>query len=217
MKKCFFILTILFCSVGLYATRPTTTANVTHPTTFSKVSVAQTNVTVSHPTTQTTVTYPTTQVSVTKPTTVTSVQHPTTQTAVFKPTTTGSVSHPITTQMVTRPQTPFGGTMGMNGSGSYTPSYKKSTKFTPIPTPGQANVPAADPGPKAAKLGSGRAGLGMGTDANAAEKDALAAQERQKAESSDVSAEDVAKKTKLPEGLADKLKQKAGEARKTAK
>lgn len=160
---------------------------------------------------------PTTQVTVTHPTTTAVKNLPRTNVVVSKPTTTAVVTRPVTTAPVTRPTTPgvsssaaLKTSSGLAGSsskgGSYTPSYKNAKTLAPS---------AADT-PKAAKLGSGTAGLGM-TDPNAAQKAAEAASStKPKAETSQPSLDDVLKKTKLPGDISSKLKQRNFEAAKAA-
>lgn len=128
----------------------------------------------------------------TKAVTTTSVQRPQTvaqstnkaptNAIVTKPTTAASVMHPETTVVVTRPTTvpsstsAFGGTMGKSvAGGSYNPSYKNAKTFTP--------TASATPG--AAALGAGEKGLGM-KETQGAQKDATAAKEKPKAESTDL-------------------------------
>lgn len=220
-------LCLLLLSAALYAA-PVTQVTVQHPVTAGNVQMPHTNVAVSKPTTHSTVSHPTTtvqtnlprtQVAVLKPTTHSVVTHPTTAVEVTHPTTTAKVNHPVTDVSVTHPTTvpvmasatagdnksSKGGKMGSSSaSGSYEASYKNVKDFA------AANIPPADI-PKAAKLSGGEAGLGLG-DAKSAEKEALAAKEKPKAESAEASIEDVLKKTQLPSGLDSKLKQRAFEA-----
>ena len=143
------------------------------------------------------------------PVTEVSVTHPTTTVKVLRPTTSGAVSRPVTPGAATRQQGWTGGKgtsapapaakTAATGS-SYTPSYKQAKKLD---------------APKAAGLGAGSAGLGGMTSAQAAQKDRDAqAFESVKGESSQLSIDDVLKKTKMPEGLASKLKQRNFEAAK---
>ena len=218
---------VLLLSTALYAA-PVTQVTVHHPVTADHVQKPYTHVTVSKPTTHSVVTHPTTtaevnlprtQVPVLKPTTHSMVNHPVTTAVVNHPVTTAQVTHPVTDVSVTHPTTVpamasasapenkpgKGGKMGSSsGSGSYEASYKNVKDFA------AANVAKADI-PQAAKLSGGQAGLGM-SDSNAAEKEALAAKERAKGEGTDLSAEDVLKKTKLPSGLDSMLKQRNFEA-----
>lgn len=162
---------------------------------------------------------PVTEVSVTHPTTTVKVLRPTTSGAVSRPVTVPSVqTKPVTTVEVIRPVTPGAATRQQGWAGgkgtsapapaaktaatgsSYTPSYKQAKKLD---------------APKAAGLGAGSAGLGGMTSAQAAQKDRDAqAFESVKGESSQLSIDDVLKKTKMPEGLASKLKQRNFEAAK---
>lgn len=162
---------------------------------------------------------PTTNVSVTHPTTTVKVLRPTTSGAGSRPVTVPSVqTKPVTNVVVTHPVTPgasaqqLGQTDGKVTStpalatktaatgSSYTPTYKQAKKFDT---------------PKAASLGAGSAGLGGMTGAQAAQKDRDAqAFEAPKGESSQLSIDEVLKKTKMPEGLASKLKQRNFEAAK---
>ncbi len=162
---------------------------------------------------------PTTNVSVTHPTTTVKVLRPTTAGAVIRPVTAPSMqTKPVTTVVVTHPVTPgstaqqFGTAEGKATSApavptktaatgsSYTPSYKQAKNFDV---------------PKAASLGAGSAGLGGMTAAQAAQKDRDAqAFETVKGESSQLSIDEVLKKTKMPEGLSSKLKQRNFEAAK---
>lgn len=223
-------LTLLFVLASIAAAAaPSTQVAVSHPVTAGTVEMPRTHaavtkpttfVSVQHPTTFATKNPPITQVSVTKPTTHVAVTHPTTFSSVTHPVTTGNVFHPTTAVTVTHPTTlPIaelekvskpgrGGLDGKMGSssasGSYEASYKNVKAFS------AADVPAADI-PKAVKLSGGQGGLGVQDD-KAAEKEALAAQEKAKAESAEASIDDVLKKTKLPSGLDSMLKQRNFEA-----
>ena len=188
-----------------------------------------TQVVVNHPTTQGTVNRPTTTVTVTRPTTVAPVTRPTTSAAVTQPVTVVPVSHPVTTATVTHPTTQvtvfhpttFATSAGESSKagGSYTPSYKQAKTFNASAAASAAEKPAptaAKPTGGPAKPGkAGDNGLGLANQD--AERDALAAQERKKAEDSQVSAENVLKNTKLPEGFEGKIKQKAFEAEQASK
>ncbi len=154
---------------------------------------------------------PTTSVSVSHPTTTTSVQpSPRTNQIVSRPTTTGVISHPTTSVTVTHPQTvatpsktsnttkgSFSAIGSKSAGGSYTPSYKNAKTLTGP----QTNTP------KASNLGGGSNSLGLGADPNAAAKDAAASAEKPKAESSQISIDDVLKKTQIPGDLGSKIKQ----------
>ena len=61
--------------------------------------------------------------------------------------------------------------------------------------------------PKASNLGGGSNSLGLGAAPNAAAKDATASAAKPKAESSQISIDDVMKKTQIPGNLGSKIKQ----------
>jgi len=115
-------------------------------------------------------------------TTVQAIHQTPTNAIVTKPATSVAVSRPTTTVVVTRPttvpstSTAFGGVMGKNAAeGSYTPSYKNAKTLAPS----SVQTPAA------AALGKGEKGLGN-KETQGAQKDAAAAKEKPKAESTDL-------------------------------
>lgn len=146
---------------------------------------------------------PKTQVVVSRPTTVAvpthvpktnvTVSKPTTVAPVVKPTTVPTAVHPAKTGGAT--ENAFSGKIGSTtAGGSYSASYKNAKTLAPTDTP------------KASSLGKGQQGLGN-KDTQAASKEALAAQQAPKAESTQPSIDDVLKKTNLPPDLMSKLKQ----------
>ena len=148
-----------------------------------------TNVSVSHPTTTGAKVAPRTNVVVSHTTTQTAVSHPTTQVAV---------THPTTAPTLQKANHVGGNVGSKSGGGSYNASYKNAKTLAPTPS---ANTP------KAAKLGKGQNGLGTGAGSEAAAKDAAAAAAKPKAESSQLSIDEVLKKTNVPGDLGSKLKQ----------
>ena len=121
--------------------------------------------------------------TVQRPQTTPQTTHQTpTNAIVTKPATSVAVSRPITTVVVTRPTTipssttAFGGALGKNAAaGSYTPSYKNAKTLAPS----SVQTPAA------AGLGKGEKGLGM-KETQGEKKDAAAAKEKPKGESTDL-------------------------------
>ncbi len=213
-------LTALFMFVLLSAyvqAAPVTTAVVNRPTTMA---------TVSRPTTTATVNRPTTTAVVNRPTTVVPVLRPVTTAVVERPVTTATVSHPTTQAVVSHPgergvsyvptpapapaapaakaQSSASKPTSSSSVGSYTPSYKnaKDLKATGVP--------------QAADMLKAASGLGM-TNSDSAQKEADAkAFKVEKGMSTQVSEEDVLKKTKLPGNIDSILKQRNFEEAKAA-
>lgn len=203
MKNLLFLLCVCGAGTVLNAA-PVTNAPVTRPTTNAAVSRPVTSVSVSHPVTSSAVTRPASNAAVTRPTTNAVVLRPVTNVSVTHP---GEKALSVATPGFSgaakpAPAAPSAPPASSSG-GSYTPSYKQAKDLK------SAQIP------KAASLGAG-GGLGI-TDPNAAQKAKEAEEfEVKKAESTQVSIDDVLKKTNIPSDMASKLKQRNFEAAKSA-
>lgn len=194
------------CVCAPLCAAPVTNVTVTHPTTAAPVV---------RPVTSVTVTRPVTNAPVTHPVTVAPVSRPVTNVAVTRPVTAVSVTHPVTSVSASRPGasgfTASSPSAGSSASSAKSGASSSSSSYTP--TYKQAKDLKAPDIPKAASLGAG-SGLGM-VDGNAAQKDRDAESfEVKKGESTQISIDDVLKKTQMPSDLDSKLKQRNFEAAK---
>lgn len=203
MKRLFFLLFIGSLAAPVCAA-PQTQVSVNRP---------RTAVSVVRPSTSAPVSHPRTSVSVKRTATVTPVTRPATNSVVSHPATSVSVAHPVTSVSVSRPVTfsssaalsavKTGAPGGKTAASSYSPSYKNAKDL---------KTSKADSAPKASQLTAGQSGLGI-IDPSAAQKAALAAaSDKPKAESSQMSIDEVLQKTNLPSNIMGKLKQRNFEA-----
>lgn len=189
---------------GALGAAPVTTATVNRPTTTATVNRPTTSAVVSRPTTAVPVLRPATTAAVERPVTTATVSHPTTQVVVTHPGERGLSYVPTPAPAAPKAQPSANKTTSSSSVGSYTPSYKNAKDFK------------AEETPKAATLSNATSGLGM-TNSDAAQKEADAKSfEVQKAMSTQVTEEDVLKKTKLPTNIDSTLKQRNFEAAKAA-
>lgn len=183
--------------------RPTTTATVSRPTTTATVNRPTTTAVVSRPKTAVSVYQPVTTVVVERPVTTATVSHPTTQAVVSHPGERG-VSYVPTPAPAPKAQSSASKKTSSSSVGSYTPSYKNAKDLK------------ATEAPQAATMVNASSGLGM-TNSDSAQKEADAkAFKVEKGMSTQVSEEDVLKKTKLPSNIDSILKQRNFEEAKAA-
>lgn len=161
---------------------------------------------VNKPATASAVSRPATASSVVRPSTAGGVARPSTSSGVSRPTTATAVARPATTVTVQRPgERPmsYGPDVSAREAASSASSSAASSSAG-ASSSGRAQKTTA---PAAAQNTSSTVGLGMNNAQAAAQRDAAArATQVQKAESAQVSTDDVLKNTKMPSNIQEALR-----------
>lgn len=166
------------------------------------------------PVTSSAVNKPATASAVSRPATASSVVRPSTAGGVARPSTSSGVSRPTTATAVARPATSVTVQRPGERPMSYGPDVSAREAVSSPSAPSASSAAASSSGrtqkataPAAAQNTSSTVGLGMNNAQAAAQRDAAArATQVQKAESAQVSTDDVLKNTKMPSNIQEALR-----------